>query len=887
MSKTLARPRTSAEIRRAFLEFFEQRGHARVPSSSLVPADDPTLLFTNAGMVQFKDVFTGKRQVPYRRATTAQKCVRAGGKHNDLENVGKTARHHTFFEMLGNFSFGDYFKREAIAYAWELVTGVFGLPKESLWATVYREDDEAARLWQEIAGLPEERIVRLGEKDNFWAMGDTGPCGPCSEILVDRGARYACDAPVCGIGRCDCDRWLEIWNLVFMQYERSADGTLTPLPKPSVDTGMGLERIASVLQGVDTNWDTDLFQPLLRRVEQLSGRSYDRGPDGFPFRVIADHARACTFLIADGVLPSNEGRGHVLRRILRRAVRFGRRLGLDRPFLFEMVPAVVEVMGEAYPEIAAAREFVQSVIRQEEERFGQTLEQGMALLDELVAQAKRSGSGRISGEDAFRLYDTYGFPLDLTVDAAEEAGLAVDREGFEAVMQEQRRRARADWQAKIGAAGQGGEWAEGLPATEFLGYERLAAEAEVLAIAAGGEGRPEARQGERVLVVLSATPFYAESGGQVGDTGWLEGPAGRARVEDTRKAAGVFLHTATIVEGRLTVGDIVQARVDEARRRDIMRNHSATHLLHRALKDVLGEHANQAGSLVAPDRLRFDFTALAAPTPEQLAEVEARVNEAVLAAHPVQVRHMRLDEAKALGAVALFGEKYGEIVRVVAMGPSIELCGGTHVSNTAEVGLFLLTSEGSVGSGVRRVEAVTGRGAYDYVRRREALLSAAAAAAKAPVEELAARVQEWAARLRERERELAALRAQAARAEAERLAAAAETVHGLPVVFAEVEGTDAEALRSLADGVRDRLRSGGVVLAAPVEGRALLLATFTKDAVQRGAHAGEVVARAARAIGGGGGGRPDFAQAGARDAARLGEALRAAREALEAMLRPA
>ncbi|MBX5476062.1 MAG: alanine--tRNA ligase [Clostridia bacterium] len=884
MSTTVTRPRTSAEIRRAFLEFFEQRGHARVPSSSLVPADDPTLLFTNAGMVQFKDVFTGQRQVPYRRATTAQKCVRAGGKHNDLENVGKTARHHTFFEMLGNFSFGDYFKREAITFAWELVTEVFGLPMERLWATVYREDDEAAQLWQEIAGLPADRIVRLGEKDNFWAMGDTGPCGPCSEILIDRGARYACDAPECGIGKCDCDRWLEIWNLVFMQFERGADGTLTPLPKPSVDTGMGLERIASVLQDVDTNWDTDLFLPLLRRVEQLSGRAYDRGPAGFPFRVIADHARACTFLIADGVVPSNEGRGHVLRRILRRAVRFGRKLGLDRPFLCDMVPAVVDVMGEAYPEIAGAQEFVQSVIRQEEERFGQTLEQGMQLLDELVEEAKRSGRGQISGEDAFRLYDTYGFPLDLTVDAAEEAGLTVDRDGFEAVMQEQRRRARADWQAKIGAATRGGEWAESLPPTEFVGYDRLAAEAEVVAIAADGAGRPEAREGERVLVVLSSTPFYAESGGQVGDTGWLEGPAGRARVEDTRKEAGVFLHAATVTEGRLAVGDVVQARVDENRRRDIMRNHSATHLLHRALKDVLGEHANQAGSLVAPDRLRFDFTALAAPSPDQLAEVEARVNEAVLAAHPVQVRHMKLDEAKAMGAMALFGEKYGEIVRVVSMGPSIELCGGTHVRNTAEVGLFVLTSEGSVGSGVRRVEAVTGRGAYDYVKRREALLSAAAEAVKAPVEELPAKVEDLMARLKERERELAALRAQAARGEADRLAATAEPVHGVPVVFAEVRDYDADGLRTLADHVRDRLRSGGVVLAARVGERAMLLATFTRDVVERGAHAGEVVARAARAIGGGGGGRPDFAQAGGRDATRLADALKAAREAVSAML---
>ncbi|MFS8639773.1 MAG: alanine--tRNA ligase, partial [Symbiobacteriaceae bacterium] len=587
---------TAAEIRERFLRFFERNGHTVVPSSSLIPKDDPTLLFTNAGMVQFKDVFTGKEKVPYRRATSAQKCMRAGGKHNDLENVGKTARHHTFFEMLGNFSFGDYFKREAIGYAWTFLTEELGLPRERLWATIYKDDDEAFALWQEVAGLPPERIIRLGEKDNFWAMGDTGPCGPCSELVYDRGEEYRCGES-CAIGVCDCDRWLEVWNLVFMQFNRDESGRLTPLPRPSIDTGMGLERIASVLQGVSSNFDTDLFRPLIGAVEDMTGREYDPGEAGFPFRVIADHARACTFLVADGVLPSNEGRGHVLRRILRRAVRFGRILGLREPFLHRLVDTVAEVMGGAYPEVRQRAEYVRQVIRAEEERFFRTLDQGMVILADVIQRTKERGDGVISGEDAFILYDTYGFPLDLTEDAAAEAGLRVDREGFERAMAVQRQRARAARDVEEGwdPASPLARALADEPPTEFLGYDRLEDEGTVRLLVRGEEPVDRAGAGSEVGVILDRTPFYAERGGQVGDTGWLEGASARVRVRDTQPLpGGRILHLGRVEEGTVAVGDRLRARVDAERRAAIMRNHTATHLLHAALKRVLGDHVNQA-----------------------------------------------------------------------------------------------------------------------------------------------------------------------------------------------------------------------------------------------------------------------------------------------------
>ncbi len=861
----------SAALRERFLGYFEARGHVRVPSSGLVPTNDPTLLFTNAGMNQFKDVFTGQARLPFRRATSSQKCVRAGGKHNDLEQVGRTPRHHTFFEMLGNFSFGDYFKREAIGYAWELITGEMGLDPARLWVTVFREDAEAAALWAEVANLPRSRIVPLGEKDNFWAMGDTGPCGPCSEIHYDRGEEHRCGAPRCGIGACDCPRWLEIWNLVFMQFERAPSGALSPLPRPSIDTGMGLERIASVLQGVDSNFDTDLFRPLLAAVERLSGRSYDPGAAGFPFRVIADHARACTFLIADGVLPANEGRGYVLRRILRRAVRFGRQLGLDGPFLHRLVDPVREAMAGAYPEIDARAGVVETAIRTEEERFGETLSAGLTLLERELADATAAGRTVLPGEMAFRLYDTYGFPLDLTVDAAAERGLGVDTAGFERALAAQRERARADRRARA-ISYRAQALPEDVAPTRFLGYETLRADAQVLAVSPAppvpdGEGA-ESAEGAW-LVVLDQTPFYPEGGGQVADQGWLQGEDGERRwlVRDTRRTArGAIAHVVAGDGEGLYPGARVVAEVDAARRRAVAANHSATHLLHHALRQALGDSVHQAGSLVAPDRLRFDFTAARSLTPDQVHGVEDAVNELVLAALPVEWFETGLEEARRMGAMALFGEKYGERVRVVRMGPSLELCGGTHVANTAEVGLFLVTQEAGIGSGVRRIEAVTGRGFLQTVRRRLGELSALAATLRTGADGVGARVAELQRRLADAEAALAAARQQEARRDALALLREARALgpDGARVVSGRVDAAGAEELRRLADLLRAELRSGAVLLVAEAgEGaQAGVLLALTPDLVARGLHAGRTLSRAVAAAGGKGGGRPDLAQGG-------------------------
>ncbi len=867
----MLRGKGSAVIRQAFLAYFEGHGHVRVPSSGLVPDDDPTLLFTNAGMNQFKDVFTGQAHLPFTRATSSQKCVRAGGKHNDLEHVGRTPRHHTFFEMLGNFSFGDYFKREVIAYAWELVTQVLGIDPDRLWVTVFRDDDDAANLWVDVAGLPRARIVRLGEKDNFWAMGDTGPCGPCSEILYDRGPEHRCAAAECGIGACDCPRWLEIWNLVFMQFERSVAGTLSPLPRPSIDTGMGLERVASVLQGVDSNFDTDLFRPVIAAVEALAGTPYEPGDAGFPFRVIADHARACSFLVADGVLPGNEGRAYVLRRILRRAVRFGRRLGLERPFLYQLGDAVRTAMAGAYPEIDERATLIAATVRAEEERFGETLSAGIGLLDRAIRDARAAGRGTLSGETVFRLYDTYGFPLDLTVDVAEEHGMAVDAAGFEQALSAQRERARADRRARAHAYG-ANLAPEDAPPTRFLGHETLRAEAEVVAVleavghdGLGGDGR--------VLVMLDRTPFYPEGGGQVGDEGWLlpEGAA-RLRVADTRRAGrGVIAHacaSAAEEDGARTPrpGDRVLAEVDAPRRRAIAANHSATHLLHHALRQVLGDGVHQAGSLVAPDRLRFDFTSERPLTPEEVRAVEDMVNDGVLAALPVEWWETDLDAARRMGAMALFGEKYGERVRVVRMGPSLELCGGTHVANTAEVGLFHVIVETGIGSGVRRVEAVTGQGLMRFLHQRQAELERVALTLHVRPEEVAARVEDLQRHLAEAESALAAARREDVRHDAARLLrdASALAPDGARVVSGKVGAATPDQLRGLADDLRAQLGSGAVLLAAEAPGaeRATLLFALTPDLVRKGMHAGRLIARAAAASGGAGGGRPDFAQAG-------------------------
>jgi len=870
---------SSAEVRARFLAYFGERGHTVVKSGPLIPGNDPTLLFTNAGMVQFKDVFTGQEVRPYRRAVTAQKCLRVSGKHNDLEQVGPSPRHHTFFEMLGNFSFGDYFKRDAIDYAWVFLTRELGLEPARLYPTIYLDDDEAFSLWQEVAGVPPERITRLGREDNFWAMGDTGPCGPCSEILYDRGP----EACTCGRPDCSpayaCDRWLELWNLVFMQFEAHADGSMTPLPRPSIDTGMGLERIAAVLQGVGSNYDTDLFLPIMERTQELLGHDdATRREHYVPYRVIADHSRALAFLIADGVLPGNEGRSYVLRLILRRAARFGRLLGFERPFLAEMAQVVIDTMGDHYGELRRRADLIREAITQEEERFLATLSTGLARIDALAERLKAEGAPVITGEEAFRLYDTYGFPLELTRDAAAELGLGVDEAGFRAAMAEQRERARA---AQRFAATSAAERYRslGLPPTEFRGYESCVAESVVVALVRDGEAVPRAEAGEDVEVVLAATPFYGEAGGQVGDVGELLAPGGRATVRDaTRPIPDVIAHHAHVEEGTLSLGDRVTARVDEERRLDIARNHTATHLLHRALRQVLGEHATQSGSLVAPERLRFDFAHLSPMTREELRQVEAIVNAQVRANRPVRTRLSSFDEAVKAGAVALFGEKYGETVRTVSVeGFSAELCGGTHLHATGEIGLFLITSESSIGSGLRRIEAVTGRAAEAYVRARLDTLSALGAALGArPGEELD-RLADLQGQLRDLRRDLQDAQRRLAARSIDALLDEAVEMNGARVLTAKVEASDVAALRELCDRFRDRLGSAVVGLGAEIDGQPMLVVGITPDLVKRGLHAGKLAGAAAREMGGGGGGRPNMAQAGGKDSNRLPAALEAVR----------
>ncbi|NDY43072.1 alanine--tRNA ligase [Dissulfurirhabdus thermomarina] len=877
----------ASEIRRRFLDFFAQRGHEIVPSSSLVPADDPSLLFTNAGMVQFKRVFLGEESRSYTRAASSQKCVRAGGKHNDLDNVGYTARHHTFFEMLGNFSFGDYFKREAIAFAWEFLTAHLELPRERLWVTVFQDDDEAAALWREVAGVPADRIVRLGEKDNFWAMGDTGPCGPCSEILIDQGPGVGCGRPECRAG-CDCDRYLELWNLVFMQFFRDEAGELHPLPRPSIDTGMGLERIAAVCQGKTTNFDSDLFAGLIARISGLSGRAYGAEPrDDVAMRVIADHARAGAFLVADGVLPSNEGRGYVLRRILRRAVRYGRVLGLEAPFLSEVTATVVDEMGEVYPELRAAGTFLDQVIRHEEARFAETLEFGLRLLDEEIDRLRRQGARIVPGDFIFRLYDTYGFPVDIVQDVCREEGLELDRSGFEAAMEAQRERSRR-FQKSVVTRELPPIYRELLErgeGTAFVGYETLRHRARLSAlVGADGAAVAAAEAGWEGELVAAETPFYGESGGQVGDRGWIRGPGGAAEVLDTRRRGDLVVHVVRVTEGRLATGEEVALEVLEARRLDTARNHTATHLLHAALRRVLGEHVKQAGSLVTPERLRFDFTHFAAVTPEELRRVEDLVNEQVRRDAEVETRVLAYREAVAEGAMALFGEKYGERVRVVSVpGWSRELCGGTHLRRTGEVGLFKILQEGSVASGVRRIEAVTGRAAVDRVHALEDLLSAAADRLRCAPREVPDRVERLAARVRELEKALEEGRGAAAAESVDDLLARAQDVNGARVLAARVRVPGAKALRDLGDRLRDRLGSGVVLLGAEAGGKALLLAMVTPDLTGR-VRAGDLVKAAAGPVGGGGGGRPDMAQAGGPRPERLDEALAAGRHAVEAAL---
>jgi len=879
--------RKSNEIRKAFLEYFEKRGHAVVSSSSLVPVNDPTLLFINAGMNQFKDVFLGIDKRNYSRAATAQKCVRAGGKHNDLDTVGRTARHHTFFEMLGNFSFGDYFKREAIAFAWEFLTVWAGLPKDKLWITIYEDDDETELLWQEVAGVAPERIVRLGEKDNFWSMGDTGPCGPCSEIHYDRGEDYACDAPECALGVCDCDRWLEVWNLVFMQFNRDENGALTPLPRPSIDTGMGLERLASLLQNVDNNFDTDLFVPLMANIEKMTGIKYDRGEKGFPFRVIADHSRACTFLISDGILPSNDGRGYVLRRILRRAVRFGRSLGIEEAFLYKNVDVVCEIMKDAYPELEEKKEFVKEVIKMEEGRFHMTLNEGLRKVEDIVNNVKDKGENIIPGEEAFMLYDTYGFPLDLTEDVAEENQLTVDTEGFNQMMQEQRERARR-------ANKSGGAFVQEVSISEllfsleagptiFTGYETTNDESEIIALIKD-EYLIDKGVDEGVLLVSRSTPFYAESGGQVADSGVISGLNGSFIVENVLKVGAWIVHQGK-VEGSIVNGEKISMQVDEDARLDSARNHTATHLLHKALREVLGEHAQQKGSLVEPSRLRFDFSHLSALTPEEVLRIENIVNQFILQMHEVNTQVTGLEDARKLGAIALFGEKYGEQVRIVQVGDvSMELCGGTHVKNTGQIGIFKILSEGSVGSGLRRIEAYTGRGAMNYLNGVEKTLKEAASNLRVAPAEVEHKIENLQQTIKEYEKEIENLKRKLSRMSSGDLINKAYDFSGSKILIEKIEAQDANTLRQNAEMLKEKLGSAVVLLAGVGQGKVFLVSFASKDLVERGIHAGKIIGAAAKIAGGGGGGRPDMAQAGAKDESKLDEALAAARDMVEKIL---
>ena len=858
----------TSTIREQFLAYFESKGHTRVASSPLVPANDATLLFTNAGMVQFKDVFLGLEQRPYRRATTAQRCVRAGGKHNDLENVGYTARHHTFFEMLGNFSFGDYFKRDAIRYAWELVTQVYRLPAEKLWTTVYIDDDEAYDLWTNDIGVPAERCIRIGDKsggkkydsDNFWAMGDTGPCGPCSEIFYDHGPAVVGGPP--GSADADGDRYIEIWNLVFMQFNRDEAGKLTPLPKPCVDTGMGLERLSAVLQGVHSNYEIDLFRELIAAAARETEQSNLTQPS---LRVLADHIRACAFLLVDGVIPGNEGRGYVLRRIIRRAIRHGYKLGQKHAFFYRLVPDLVRVMGEAYPELGRAQSRLSDLLKQEEERFGETLENGMKILEAALA----TGTRLLDGETAFQLYDTFGFPLDLTADICRERGVTVDQNGFDTAMNAQRDRARAASQFKAGVTL---EYSGAK--TVFHGYKNLVQEGKVIALYREGAAVSALSMGESGVVVLDHTPFYAEAGGQVGDRGRLiKGDASLFSVKDTQKIqAEVFGHHGEVSKGELRIGDVVSARVDAAARTSTMRNHSATHLLHKALRVVLGEHVQQKGSLVDTDKTRFDFAHHAPLTDDEIHRIEAIVNTEILNNVATQARVMSFDEATQAGAVALFGEKYGDQVRVLDIGFSQELCGGTHVARTGDIGFFKIIAESGVAAGVRRVEAITGETALAYVQNLAATLSGLAVQLKAPFGEISQKTAQMLEQIKSLEKELTRLKAKMASTQGEELASQAIEIKGVRLLAAELAGADAKTLRETLDKLKDKLRSAVIVLATAEAGKVSLIAGVTDDLTSK-VKAGELVNFVALQVGGKGGGRADMAQAGGNDPAKLATAL--------------
>jgi alanyl-tRNA synthetase len=873
------------EIRAKFLEYFKERGHEIVRSSSLIPREDPTLLFTNSGMVQFKRLFLGEEDRGYTRAATSQKCVRAGGKHNDLENVGYTARHHTFFEMLGNFSFGDYFKEKAILWAWELLTEGYGLPPEKLYVSVFKDDNEAYRLWEEKIGVPAERIVRLGEKDNFWAMGDTGPCGPCSEILIDQGEALGCGRPECAPG-CDCDRYLEIWNLVFTQFDREPQGKLNPLPNPNIDTGMGLERIAAVAQCVTSNYDTDLFRPLMGQIEDLSGIRYgeERKKD-VSFRVIADHARAAAFLIGDGVMPSNEGRGYVLRRIIRRAIRFGQVLGMKEPFLFQVADKVVDIMGQDYGELVSSRSFIEGLIQNEEKRFADTLYHAMRVLETEVETTRARGGDSISGDATFRLYDTYGLPLDIVQDVAREENLLVDLEGYESAMARQRARSQESWK------GSGEEeipevyrklTAKGVK-SRFVGYERTVSPAKVVAVLVDGDEVSTGAAPSEVEVILDRTPFYAEAGGQVGDTGWLLGDGLVLHVTNTLKLGlDCIIQRGRISEGSIGPGDGVEARVDQEKRKATALNHTATHLLHAALREVLGDHVKQAGSLVSAERFRFDFSHFAQVEKERLKELESLVNQYIRENLPVSVEEKSRDEAMAAGAIAIFEERYGEKVRVVKVGEglSVELCGGTHTSRTGDIGVFKIVSEGAVGANLRRIEALTGKAAFEYLRSQEDLLSEVAFCLKTPQDQILEKVDRLLKDQKLKEREIESLRAKLLSGHSVDLLSGLRDVRGMKLLAREVEAESPKELRELADRIKDRLKSGVIVLGAARDQKVMLICVVTKDLCSK-VKAGDIISRMSEMVGGKGGGRPDMAQGGGNMPERLASSLESVPEILQ------
>ncbi len=874
---------TGNDIRRKFLEYFKTHDHQIVRSASLVPQEDPTLLFINAGMVQFKRMFLGEEKRGYVRATTSQKCVRAGGKHNDLENVGYTARHHTFFEMLGNFSFGDYFKKGAVEYAWDLLTHGYGLPEDKLWASVYLDDDDAYDLWHKLIGLPQDRIVRLGEEDNFWSMGDTGPCGPCSEILIDRGEQYGCGRPECTAG-CDCDRYLELWNLVFMQFNRDASGEMSPLPKPSIDTGLGLERMVTILQNVATNYDTDLIRPIIEKTENLAERKLGEFPEtDVAMKVIADHSRSAAFLIGDGILPSNEGRGYVLRRIMRRAIRYGRNIGLNRPFLYQTAEVVFDIMKQAYPELSEASAFITNVIENEEIRFMETLDTGLKLLNDSLAEIKADGRNCIPGDVIFKLYDTYGFPVDIVQDVIRDENMSLDMTGFDQAMERQRTRSRS-----VATFDEISDAYKHLSAQavkpEFVGYQTLTADSKILVMVADGHEITEALPGQQIEVVTEVTPFYAEAGGQIGDTGTITGPDFEMAVLDTVKdPTGLIIHKGNVISGRIPKGAAVSLYVDGARRQATALNHTATHILHAVLRQVLGEHVKQAGSLVASDRLRFDFTHFSLVDSDTLDNIERLVNQRIRENVATNTQEMDADDAFKSGATALFEEKYGDRVRVVSLTDfSKELCGGTHTGRTGNIGLFRIVSESSVSSGVRRIEAVTGEDALAYTLKTSRVLQDTAQLLKEKIESVPGRVQKMMSDIKAFEKEVDHLKTRLATEKADAARETVKSINGVKMMAQRVSVETPAALRNLADQFKDKIKSGVVVLGSTAGAKVMLIAVVSKDLTDR-YHAGKIVTQVAAVVGGSGGGRPDMAQAGGNQPQLLDQALEKAYEVVGQM----